>query len=209
MKTILLLIICFIALSISPVKAQEADQPNSTKGQKVLPNDFYAGYGAGGLFYWTGRMAHTSGYPSETGSQKFSNPSSIGAFLLGYNRSLSNVISVGFLFGLQNFTYTGTISSTLVKTDYQDLLLGGMARVLFCYLNKPAVHMYSGIGLGVTMNFGTATQTTGEVTDRKLFPGGQLTLMGIRFGRALGGFVEFGIGTIGIFNGGISYKFSD
>jgi hypothetical protein len=33
--------------------------------------------------------------------------------------------------------------------------------------------------------------------------------MGLRFGRAFGGFVEFGFGTYGIVNAGLSYKFKD
>jgi hypothetical protein len=208
MKTILLLVICVIAISINAVFAQDEDQPKSKHGQSVLFNDVYLGYGAGGLFYWTGRMAHSSGFPSEQGSQNFTEPSSAGALLLGYSRTLNRVVSMGFLFGFQDFTYTGTTTQGL-QTDYNDLLLEGIARVTFCYLNKPAIRMYSGIGIGITMNFGTATQPGKSFTDRKLYPGGQLTLMGIRFGRALGGFVEFGIGTIGIVNAGISYKFAD
>jgi hypothetical protein len=208
MKTTLLLIICITALSITTVSAQDEDQPVKKTGQMLLPNEVFLGYGALGLFYWTGRMAHSSDYPSEQGNQTFTEPSSAGALEIGYTRNLGRVISVGFLFGIQNFSYTGTTPQG-VRTEYNDFLAGGMARILFSYLNKPTVNMYSGLALGITMNFGSADQPSGTVTDRKLFPGGQLTLMGLRFGKALGGFIEFGIGTIGIVNAGISYKFSD
>jgi hypothetical protein len=208
MKTALLLISCLILLSITTVRAQDEAQSTPKSGQVLLTNDFYAGYGALGLFYWTGRMAHSSGYPSEVGSQTFTEPTSPGTFFVGYNRNLNKVVAVGFMFGLQNFTYTGKTTYG-VTTDYNDLLIGGMAKITFCYLNKPNIRMYSGIGIGLTMNFGTADQPDQTITDRKLFPGGQFTLMGIRFGRALGGFVEFGMGTMGIVNAGISYKFKD
>ncbi len=212
MKTILLLIICSTVISISTAFAQNQDQPKPKQDQSALFNDIYLGYGAGGLFYWTGRMKHNSGYPSETNSytdpQTFTEPSSAGALLLGYSRTLNRVASLGFLFGLQDFTYTGTAVQA-GQTNYSDILLSGLARITFCYLNKPAIHMYSGIGIGITVNFGKATQTGKEFTDRKLWPGGQLTLMGLRFGRAFGGFFEFGFGTLGIVNAGISYKFAD
>jgi hypothetical protein len=212
MKTILLLTICFIALSIPAVVAQNQDQPTPKQDQAELQNEVYLGYGAGGLFYWTGNMAHSSDYPSEQSAQTFTDPSSAGALYLGYSRSLNKVVSLGFLFGYQNFSYTGTSTSASTAgliTEYNDILLSGMARVLFSYVHKPSVRLYSGIGLGITVNFGKATQPNKEFTDRKLWPGGQLTFMGLRFGRALGGFFEFGFGTIGIINAGISYKFSD
>lgn len=208
MKTIFLLLICFTAISIPPLFSQNEEQSKPKQGQTILPNEIYLGYGAGGLFYWTGRMMHSSDYPSEKSGQDFTEPTSAGAVFLGYNRTLSRIIALGFIFGFQDFTYTGTNSQGLT-TDYDDMLLEGIAKVSFCYLNKPAIRMYSGIGMGITMDFGKATQTNKDITERKLFPAGQLTLMGVRFGRAFGGFIEFGIGTIGIVNAGLSYKFSD
>lgn len=208
MKTILLLIICTFLICIPVLLAQSQEKPTPKQGQTVLFNDLYLGYGAGGLFYWTGRMSHSNDYPSETGPQTFTEPSSAGNVFMGYSRTLNRVASVGFLFGFQEFTYTGT-GPQAVHTDYSDVLLSGLARITFCYLNKPAIRMYSGVGVGITVNFGKATQTDKEFTDRKIWPGGQMTLMGLRFGRAFGGFFEFGFGTIGIVNAGLSYKFSD
>jgi len=208
MKTISLLIFCILAINIPAVIAQDQDQPKPEKGQTVLFNDIYLGYGAGGLFYWTGRMKHNGDFPSDESSFKYTDPSSAGALLLGYQRSMNKVVALGFMFGYQNFAYTGT-STSGEKTEFNDILLSGMARVTFAYVNKPSVRLYSGIGFGITVNFGKATSSRQDFTDRKLWPGGQITLMGIRFGRAFGGFFEFGIGTIGIVNAGLSYKFAD
>src|ERR1039457_4842157 len=108
MKTILLLIVCFIALSIPAVVAQDQENPASKQQQFVRPNDVYLGYGAGGLFYWTGRMSHSSDFPSDISSMKYTDPSSVGALLLGYQRSLNRVVGLGFMFGYQDFYYTGT-----------------------------------------------------------------------------------------------------
>jgi hypothetical protein len=88
-------------------------------------------------------------------------------------------------------------------------LIMGIARVTFNYVNKPVIRMYSGIGIGLTINLSSVKLNGQTDHDRKLLPGGQLTLMGLRFGRAFGGFVEFGFGTYGIVNAGLSYKFKD
>ena len=68
--------------------------------------------------------------------------------------------------------------------------------------------MYSGIGIGVTMDYYTNEQTTTK-KGQQLLPAGQFTLLGFRVGRALSFFGEFGIGTNSIVNCGLSYKFGD
>jgi len=127
---------------------------------------------------------------------------------------------MGFLFGFQEFSYTGIThytsyysgygnDSTQLKLSSNDILLTGIARVQFNYVNKPFIKMYSGIGIGITVNFGKGKIGSDEYSERKIWPGGQLTLMGMRIGRALGGFFEFGFGSYGIINAGLSYKFKD
>ena len=117
------------------------------------------------------------------------------------------------MFGYQNFHYTGkgklSNNSDTAKITADDRLVTGIARVTFCYLNKPFIRMYSGIGIGLTIDFGKATVNGESTSERKLWPGGELTLMGLRFGRAFGGFLEFGFGSYGILNAGLSYKFAD
>jgi len=202
----------------------ETTSTASTKSsQATLYNDFYGGYGALSIFYFTGRMKHSSDYPTESGTtssgdyysnKKFTEPQSAGNFFIGYGRSLNRVVSTGILFGFQNFHYTGTALLKASGTDtakfkVDDLLVTGIARVTFCYLNKPFIRMYSGIGIGLTIDFGKVTVNSEQTSERKLWPGGQITLMGLRFGRAFGGFVEFGFGSYGILNAGLSYKFAD
>jgi len=98
---------------------------------------------------------------------------------------------------------------TRIKMD--DNAWQGIANVRFQYLNRRSFCMYSGIGIGVTMDtYSQTNQSTGEVVNgQKLLPAGQMTLLGFRAGRALGVFGEFGIGTNSIINLGISYKFGD
>jgi len=221
--------IIIVSLAMLIGISQSAFTQNTEKtNQASLFNEVYGGYGAGSLFYFTGRMSHGSDYITDMyayndgylTSKTFTDPSSAGTFFVGYGRTLNRVISLGFMFGFQQFSYTGkahyvinnsgyATSDTVVSLSNHDNLLNGMARVQFCYVNKPAIKLYSGVGIGITVNFSKGKIGPDEYTDRKLYPGGQLTLMGIRFGRAFGGFFEFGFGTYGIINAGISYKIND
>jgi len=210
-----LLVIFMLMCSVSFSQNAETTAKTSTKtSQATLYNDFYAGYGALSIFYFTGRMKHSSDYPTESAyNVKFTEPQSVGTFFIGYSRSLNRVISTGVMFGYQNFHYTGkgklSNNSDTAKITADDRLVTGIARVTFCYLNKPFIRMYSGIGIGLTIDFGKATVNGESTSERKLWPGGELTLMGLRFGRAFGGFLEFGFGSYGILNAGLSYKFAD
>lgn len=213
----LALIMSFCLSSFSQNAETKETKPTKTS-QASLYNDFYGGYGALSIFYFTGRMLHNDDYPTETNAfqdKKFLEPTSAGNFFLGYQRSLNRVVSVGFVFAFQNFHYTGTAhlrsngNDSLLRIINDDRLVTGIARITFTYLSKPYIRMYSGIGLGLTIDFGKATVNGEPTTERKLWPGGELTLMGLRVGRAFGGFLEFGFGSYGIVNAGLSYKFAD
>jgi hypothetical protein len=207
MKKILLLSASFIMLGFTCINAQSQDSL-STKGkhhsQSDLFNELYAGYGAGSIYYFTGHISHSYNISSTGGLTDTKSP---GAFFFGYSRTLNRIISMGFVASYQEFTYQSYGSTTTAAIDYSDILLSGIARVTFCYVNKPIFRMYSGIGIGITIVYGKVKNNTSEDTDRKLFPAGQITLMGLRVGRALSGFGEFGFGTNGIITLGVSYKF--
>ena len=218
------LFLCVAFLSQTYAQTGTNQETSAAKpGQNVMLNDIYAGYGAGSIFYFTGRMLHSSDYTSRfdeiNGNYAnfvYGSPSSFGTLFLGYSRSLNRIVSMGFMFGFQNFSYTGKSTAqyaggTVHTIDNNDVLLSGIARFLFTYVNKPVIRMYSGIGIGITLDFGKEKLDGGvdDFSEKKLWPGGQLTLMGIRFGKAFGGFFEFGFGSYGIINAGLSYKFAD
>jgi hypothetical protein len=215
------------ALCSTYAQSMQTTPPATGKtNQASLFNDLYGGYGAGSIFYFTGKMSHSSDYPTVSGSYggmylvntTLTDPTSAGTFFLGYGRTLNEVVSMGFMFGFQEISYSGisryrssqyTGNDTILHLTNNDFILSGIARILFSYVNKPIIRVYSGVGIGITINLGKAKLGSEEFTDRKLYPAGQLTLMGIRFGRALGGFFEFGFGSYGIINAGLSYKFKD
>ena len=184
---------------------------NTKTSQSTLTNDFYIGYGGLSVFYFSGQLVTNFNLDYNVGN--LSDPSSPGCIYIGYSRILNKVISTGFMFGYQDFQSTGTAtkyeSNSTFPATVDDRLLMGIAKITFTYVSKPFIHMYSGVGMGITMDFATEKANGESSSDRKLFPAGQLTLMGLRLGRAFGGFIEFGVGTYGILNAGLSYRLAD
>jgi hypothetical protein len=178
------------------------------------PNDLYAGYGAFSVYYFTGNLSHSYQDLDSYYYYDENDPSSAGTFFLGYSRQVNRIISVGIVFSYMHTTNT-------LRTDYnyydstntlgttQDNLLSGITKVTFGYMNKPSLKLYSGVAIGVTVDLNKATIDGQDYTDRKIMPAGQLTLFGIRFGRAFGGFLEFGVGTNGIVLAGVNYRLKD
>lgn len=75
------------------------------------------------------------------------------------------------------------------------------------YINKDIFQMYSGLGLGYTFRKDTYNPDIGpEQTNNINHFNFQLTAVGVRFGKSLGGFMELGFGYKGILNFGLSYQ---
>ncbi len=207
MKKLAFLLMMLISMGYSSSFAQDKNVSSSTgkHDQVNLYNDLYISYGIGTVYYFIDNEGATAN-------------STPGTFLLGFSRSLNKIISVGFQFSYTNIgrtsdyydyysSYYSPEHSKLVMTDN---LWQGIANVRFRYLNRPSFCMYSGMGIGVTMDY-YEQKLNGTETSKgqKILPAAQLTLLGFRFGRALSVFGEFGVGTNSILNAGVSYKFGD
>ena len=144
-------------------------------------------------------------------STKLSDPRSAGDIFIGYSRSLGRVVSLGFMIGYEHFHTSGYRIVTSARTDpvsINDNLITGLVRVSLCYFSKPSFTIYYGIGLALTVDYGKMDFFVNNATDQHYLFGTQITLLGIRFGRGLGGFIEVGAGSVGILNAGLSYKFT-
>lgn len=202
-RMIFLTMALLIAGSVSIFGQAHQAKPDKMKNdQSDLYNDFYISYGTGTVFFFI----NNEDLKANTMS---------GTFLVGFARSLNKIISVGF-----QLSYTNIGRSELENNYYPyytpyndqmtDNLWQGIANVRFRYLNRPSFCMYSGVGMGVTMDFyRKSINGTSTTKGQKLLPGGQLTLLGFRVGRAFSFFGEFGIGTNSILNAGMSYKFGE
>jgi hypothetical protein len=214
-------ILCFV-FSMFPFLAsfgQKTGQDvvkSTKKDQSKLYNDVNIAYGIGSLYIFTSNVNHS--YPTyDTYSSNRTDINSMGSFMIGYNRMLTKTIMIGFVASYINCTYKRTYynyegSSNIGSASFNDNLLNGIARITFNYVNKPVVRVYSSFGMGITVDISNAQGDQAgavEETDRKILPAGQITFMGVRFGRSFGGFVEFGIGTNAIITGGLNYQFGD
>ena len=203
-----------LLLGISLTVSAQTNEPAKTKqNQKNLENEFYAGYGIGSIYNFNIANGRTFPAPgSSSTSTTNSNIQSWGTVFLGYNRKLSKIITVGFLVSYLNCTYTSKQNYIVYpqNTYYDEDLINGLTLLRLNYFNKPGLSFYSGLGLGVTVDFYSSRPAGGESDfSKKLKVAGQLTFLGVRFGRALGGFLEVGVGTNSIISAGVSYKFHD
>jgi len=201
-KLMLITLSILLTGAVFSIQAQETKAPKK-KSQADLYNDFYVSYGTGTVFYFIK-------------NEEMSANNMSGTFLAGFARSLNPVVSVGFQLsytriGRSGTDYSYSYSSTIpYTTNMTDNLWQGIANVRFRYLNRGSFCMYSGIGIGVTMDYySKSNDVESTIKGQKLLPAGQLTLLGFRVGRAISFFGEFGIGTNSILNAGVSYKFGD
>jgi hypothetical protein len=224
-KMQIIFLVLAVIYSVS-LLGQNSDQPpvkNKKPDQSKLYNEVFAGYGIGSIYLFTGKVNHTyNTYPCDNnyyGNYSTTDASSPGMFMVGYNRMINRVIMIGFTGSYINLNYSRTYtyseynsSNYFGTVNYNDNLLNGMAKLTFNYVNKPKVRVYSGFSMGITVDLSNAQgKSSGDQleTAKKIIPAGQITFMGIRFGRAIGGFCEFGIGTNSIIAAGLNYQFGD
>jgi len=177
----------------------QATGPAETKkNQYDVLNDFYIEYGYGSVYFYIDQ--------GQNNAYSFTSP---GSFIFGYTRSLNKVIGVGFMMCYTPVTAKYNHSTSGTETMNYNYVQA-LARVKFQYMNKPSFAMYSGVAIGVTMDYYYETTTEGRTnSSQTLLPAGQLTLLGFRVGRSAAFMGEFGIGTISILNLGFSYKFGN
>ncbi|MCX6245172.1 MAG: hypothetical protein NTU98_10765 [Bacteroidetes bacterium] len=179
----------------------------SVHSPAVKYNDLYAGYGILSVYHDVGKSGAGSRY-------NFDNPQSSGSFHLGYLRTLNNVFSVGCDLGYEDFHYGGTESinynhqDTIWAVNSEDQLFTGIATVQLTYINKPFIRLYSRLGVGISIDAYTGVSPIYKSTEILKRPAFQVTLIGLRVGRAFGGFAEFGYGFTGIVSAGLSYRFA-
>jgi hypothetical protein len=191
-------VLLVIALSTSLMaSAQEVQKTAPQKPhQAELMNEFFIAYGLGSVFTVANQNTDYSYF-------------SPGTFIAGYQRSLNRVIAVGFIFSYTQVTEERPGTATTYSEKNVDNYWQGIAGIKFRYLNRPSFSMYSGAGIGVTMDYYTERSGGSELARQKLLPAGQLTLLGFRVGRSLAFFGEFGVGTNYILTAGISYKLGE
>jgi hypothetical protein len=219
MKKISISFCVFLIMIVVSAFSQDPEQDKIRypgKDQSKLPNDVNISYGLGTVYLFTTEVDHSYDMYSSYNSSDRTEISSPGTLMVGYNRMMNKVIMIGFLASYINCnykrTYTDYEGNFMDEATFNDNLLSGIAKVTFNYVNKPKVRVYSAAGMGITVDLsnvqGDLPQSVSE-SARKILFAGQVTFMGIRFGRTFGGFCEFGFGTNAIISAGLNYQFSD
>ena len=196
-KVLISMLFLLFSSGIAVAQTQQIVTPEK-KDQANVFNDLYCSYGIGSLYYYIN--ANTNSSWTYTG---------IGTFILGYTRSMNKVIGVGFqvaytpLRATLNSGYTGSRNYNYLQA---------LARIKFQYLNRAVFAMYSGVAIGVAIDYYSESGfevSNGSSSKQVISPAGQLTLLGFRVGRRAAFCGEFGIGTLSILNMGFSYKFGE
>ncbi len=127
---------------------------------------------------------------------------SSGVAMLNYKYYMTKRLTLGGVIAYENLSNWGSYLTFAPEFTYA------------YYDNKDArirVKMYGGasVGLAVFDDFRTYNSYYSYHHDESgaKFTG-HITPFGIRIGRKLGGFLELGLGYKGLFNGGLSYRFS-
>lgn len=107
---------------------------------------------------------------------------------------IGGVLSYSQATATASSTYTVHYINLLVKTDYR-------------YVIEPYYQFYSGLAAGVALNAYSTPFALEEGTGNRLIFAFQLTVVGFRFGKKLGGFAELGFGHLGLVNAGMSFRF--
>jgi hypothetical protein len=201
MKKVLDLATIFVLIFSVSLYGQKEDQSE-------LYNDVHIAYGIGTYYLFSSPIKHS--YKSDTAYGERSDIKSVGTIMIGYNRMISEAFMIGFQASYLKAHYTKPDATGKYTATFNDNLLNGILLVDYNYVNKSIVRVYSGAGIGLTVDLSNM-EAPGNVKEskREILFAWQVTFIGIRFGRELGGFLEFGFGTNSIITAGINYQFGD
>lgn len=166
----------------------------------VIKNEVYAGYGrasfADVMLEFSGAITIMFYAPPDIQSS--------GIFQAGYNRFLSDHISLGGEVSFEAITLIGT-DPEAYENHYT--VTNITARFDYRYWQRENMAVYSGLSIGVGNVGSHGTINPAGTVSAGLIPAGQLNLFGISYGKKWNGFVEFGFGSNGIINMGLTRRF--
>jgi len=134
------------------------------------------------------------------------NASLHGVATMEYNRFVTKWMTVGGSLSINPINTVIKTKSDLTFT-WSYYVFNVMPKVNFYYLNKDMISLYSGIEAGLATILWTDRQGSTTKTDAGFTAAFHVNGFGMRVGRQIGGFMEWGYGFRGVVNFGLSAKF--
>jgi len=200
-----ILILAMVFMGTQGLKAQE-------KGTSA----FNIGIGAGSSTEIANDVLDGIGSIFTLGNFRYENESYSPVILLGYKYAVIDRLMVGV-----NLTYQNAKTDRIVSTDAKPVFGDLEGEItdnfytigiegVYHYISKPSFQMYSGLGIGYTMNtekFVSNADSASDRTDTYGLVPLQFTFAGFRFGKTIAASLELGFGYKGVLNAGLSYQF--
>lgn len=131
-----------------------------------------------------------------------------GVFFAEYSYRPLRWLEVGANVSYINFSRLFYDRITTRKIGHHTLNTVGLAaKVRFSFLTRPVVRLYSSLALGAAIGFEQIKIDRQFQNSTTSYFNGSFTYFGITVGRRLYGFAEFSVGTMGLVNFGIGYRF--
>lgn len=143
-----------------------------------------------------------------------------GTYFLGVSFYSSDIVELSLAFGYQHDVITNEIRMYDTSEFYQSSLgysidhskdinyytLIPEIRFNWIRTNDDLFEFYSTLCLGLTVVSERHPENP-ALNEFYPLPGFHINALGMRFGNKFGGFIEFGVGTKGLINAGLSYRF--
>jgi len=129
-----------------------------------------------------------------------------GIATLEYHRFLTKWLTLGGSVSLNPINTILRTKSDLTLT-WSYYVLNVMPRVNFYYVNKDIVSLYSGVEAGLATILWSDRKGFSASTDMGVAMAFHINAFGIRVGKQIGGFMEWGYGFRGVVNFGLSARF--
>jgi len=133
--------------------------------------------------------------------------SGLPTFFISYRYFLFKRIALGFTLGTQTLWGNSNYENTGQQYTFKDVSSTFAIELTTVYAKRDNIMFYGHYGIGIS-DIEIQYSAPYSPAEYKTLANVQLTPMGIRFGRNLAGFIEFGIGYKGLVNAGLSYNFA-
>jgi hypothetical protein len=201
MKTKAIIVVVFCAFLCFIAEAQSEKKPIINDTSR---NEIFAGYGVLTSMDMAVSMVYLISLPFFWGVEVYE-PHYSGAFFMGYQNKVSDRVRLSGTFAYEKIRLEG-LTTNYTSTGNCYAVLGG---VKFRY-NKITgkVDLYGRFDLGI-MFFNNAELGVDRPADTYTpsVVAFQISPIGVRFGKQIGGFLEFGYGNLGLINFGIDCRF--